>query len=92
LIAVTVAVGVVQFEQSHAPLDQTTGQQAIVGERCLPWHGAIHLEGGFRFVVDTHQVQDRDLQRSSEIASNAGALSRYESGMLAATMPKSPGQ
>ena len=48
--AVVVPVGVVELHEPHAALDQTTGEQAVVGERRLAGLGAVQLQrlGGLR--------------------------------------------
>ena len=60
-IAVLVPDFVEQLHEAHAALDQSPGQQAIVGERRLARLGAVHVENVLRLLGEVHQLRGAGL-------------------------------
>ena len=64
---VVVPSPVVQLDEPNPVLDQTAGQQAVVGKRRLAGLCAVHRVDGVRLSGDVHDLGDGDLHAEGEL-------------------------
>ncbi len=62
-----VPIGVIKLHESHAALDESPREQAVVGEGRLARLGTIHVERLFGLVFDARQFGSRRLHRERHL-------------------------